>query len=158
MFRSNASSFAKQLENCYQKKIEEAATRVFKTARFVHKSLIDKTPVWEGVTVRNYIMTIGTPYAGVLPEIGGVPTGRTNQMPLGTEPRRAENAAAALESGSVLTKVNAFSKIYITNNSDSVSGLEHGELPGDGYTPRSPNGMFGITLEEALSRLNSKAL
>ena len=157
MFTSNAASFARSLKDIsprYQKRVAE---RIVNIARFVHKGLIDRTPVWEGQTVRNYIMTIDSGFSSKLEAIGSEPTGQTSKMGLGSEPRRLENEAAALDSGSVLSVQNAFSKIYITNNSDNVSGLELGQLPDAGRS-RSPNGMFAITLEEAISKLNSQTI
>ena len=157
MFKSNASTFAKSLKDVSPRWNRKVATRIINAARFVHQSLIDKTPVWEGQTVRNYIMTLDVGYSGKIDPIGEGATGQTSKMGLGDEPRRAENASAALETGSILTLDNAFSRILITNNSDNVAGLELGQLPDSGRS-RSPNGMFAITLEELLSRLNSKTI
>lgn len=157
-FKSNSSQFAKRLREVVAEKKIYLARKIVATSRFVHQSLIDKTPVWEGKTVRNYIMTINTPFSGEYEEIGTGDTGRTSLMPLGPEPRRAANAEAALASGKVLTEKSAFSRIFITNNTDTVSGLETGSLPGAGKRSRSPEGMFAVTLEEASSRLRSKRL
>jgi hypothetical protein len=157
MFKSNALQFKNSLRGVTPRFEKKIADRIVATAHFVHKSLIDKTPVWEGQTVRNYIMTIGTGFSGRLEASGNGATGKTSKLALGNEPRRAENANAALESGNVLNSKNAFNKIFITNNSENVAGLERGELP-DSARSRSPNGMFALTLEEVINRLNSKAL
>lgn len=157
MFKSNALQFRNSLKSIaprFNKKISE---KIVATSHFVHKSLIDKTPVWEGQTVRNYIMTIGTGFSGRLEASGSGATGHTSKMALGNEPRRSENSTAALESGNILNEKNSFSRIFITNNSENVAGLERGELP-DSSRSRSPRGMFAITLEEVISRLNSKSL
>lgn len=156
--KSNYKSFAKGVEA--EKKVIRnfVSSKIIATARFVHQSLIDKTPVWEGKTVRNYIMTIGSPFSGEYDEINNGPTGKTSSMPLGSEPRRGPNAAAALKTGSVLNEKTALSKIFITNNTDSVQGLEFGDLPGGGKPSRSPGGMYGLTLTEVQVRLRSKRL
>jgi hypothetical protein len=157
-FSSNYKEFASGLKKEVLIVQKMLAERIVNTARFAHRSLIDKTPVWEGKTVRNYIMTVGSPFAGEFDEIGTGPTGVTSQMALGSEPRRAANAEAALATGSVLTLKNAFSQIYISNNTDTVAGLENGDLPGDGKPSRSPQGMFAITAQEVMQRLKSGRL
>lgn len=157
MFTSNADKFNAAILKATAGWNDKIADRIVAIARFSHKSLIDKTPVYEGKAVRNYIMTIGEPYTGVYDPIEDGPTGHTSTMSLGSEPRRPSNEEAALESGSVLSRETAFSKIFITNNAEDIEGLERGELPGT--TPsRSPNGMFAITLEEVLQRLNANTL
>jgi hypothetical protein len=157
MFKSNAPSFNKAILSVSPKWEKRVAQRIVAVARFAHKSLIDKTPVWEGRAVRNYIMTVGRPFTGVYEPIANGPTGQTSKMSLGVEPRRGPNEEAALATGSSLTLKNSYSRIFISNNSPDIGGLERGELPGT--TPsRSSNGMFGITLEEAIQRLNAKAL
>lgn len=102
------------------------------------------TPVWSGKAVRNYIWTNGTPFTGVLEPIENGAPGNTNAMPLGVEPRRAANEAAAAESINSLDFSNPFQSFILTNNAEDIQGLEFGLLP----TPtssRSPNGMFGLT-------------
>lgn len=158
MFRSNSKSFSASLRRCALEERAKVAKRIVLTAHWVHESLVDKTPVWEGKTVRNYIMTVGSPFSGEYEAIGTGPTGQTSKMALGTEPRRGPNAEAALSTGRVLSEKNAFNRIYVTNNSDTVAGLEAGILPGGGLPSRSPQGMFAITLQEAASRLKSKRL
>lgn len=157
-YSSNSAAFAQGIKKSRDEKVKKLRFMIVSSARFVHKSLIDKTPVWEGQTVRNYIMTLNAPFVGEYAASGGGDTGRTNSMALGAEPRRGVNAAAALQSGSVLNEDNCFTHIFITNNSEAVMGLELGLLPGAGYKPRSPQGMFGITMQELMNRLKSKQL
>lgn len=104
------------------------------------------TPVHSGQAVRNYIWTRGSPNSIVHDAIDTGPPGRTNQMALGSEPRRAANEAAASESLSGLgIKSNPFGAIILTNLSPDIEGLELGILPGPPLKSRSPQGMFGIT-------------
>lgn len=160
MFKSNSKEFKDSLNKYFPKWKEGFAKRLDKIARYSHKQLMSKTPVYEGTTVRNYILTINTPFTGVFEPISNGPTGNTNSMSLGTEPRRAENEAAAETSLSNLRikPDNPFVKIIISNNSDSVAGLELGQLPGEPLKSRSPNGMFGITLEQLLVKLESGSI
>lgn len=110
---------------------------------FYIKSL---TPVHTGQSVRNYIWSTGTPFLGVLEAIDNGPTGHTNSMSLGQEPRRHINEEAAAEQ-SLLT-INfkdPFQTFILTNNAPTIQGLELGLLPGPPLKSRSPAGMFGLT-------------
>ncbi len=102
------------------------------------------TPVWSGKAVRNYQWSVGAPASGVLEPVDSGPPGPTNSMPLGAEPRRAANEAAARQSLEAIDFGNPFQTFILTNNDPDIEGLEYGLLP----TPdksRSPNGMFGLT-------------
>lgn len=104
------------------------------------------TPVNTGQAVRNYIWSRGSPSTTVYRAIDNGPTGNTNAMPLGSEPRRAPNEAAAAQSlGNLGIKANPFGTIFLTNNAPDIAGLELGILPGPPFRSRSPQGMFGIT-------------
>jgi hypothetical protein len=104
------------------------------------------TPVNTGQAVRNYIWTRNNPNSVVYSAIDNGPTGQTNQMALGTEPRRGVNEDAAASSLSSLGVVaDPFGVIYLTNNSPDIVGLEMGILPGPPFKSRSPRGMFGVT-------------
>ena len=157
MFKSNIPQFTKQVNAYFPRWKAEFAKRLDRIARYSHKSLMTRTPVHEGTKVRNYILTMNTPFSGELSAITSGPTGATNSLPLGAEPRRAANEAAAESSLSNIriNPANPFVKIYISNNSDSVAGLEVGQLPGAPLQSRSPNGMFGITMQQLLNKLNS---
>lgn len=75
----------------------QAAQKVKAAAIDLVSTLIDNTPVWEGETVRNYGAAPGNAaIGGSKSAIGNSDPGPTNTMPLGTEPRRGQNAAAAL--------------------------------------------------------------
>lgn len=116
------------------------------------------TPVHTGQTVRNYIWTAGEPFYGVFDAIDTGDPGRTNSMPLGPEPRRAANEAAAAESLHGLDFGNPFQTFVLTNNAPAVGGLEHGLLPGPPLQSRSPNGMFGLTHEYVMTRLRTQGI
>lgn len=103
------------------------------------------TPVWSGQAVRNYIWSVGSPNSVVHDPIDNGPPGPTNAMPLGVEPRRGVNEAAASQSLDTVLAANPFQKFYCTNNSPDIQGLELGLLPGPPLSSRSPNGMFGLT-------------
>lgn len=102
------------------------------------------TPVWSGQAVRNYIWTVDQPNHVTYEPIDNGDPGPTNSMPLGVEPRRGVNEAAASESLARVLGANPFSKFYCTNNSPDIQGLELGLLPGPPLKSRS-HGMFGLT-------------
>lgn len=104
------------------------------------------TPVNTGQAVRNYIWSANTPNSITFDAIDNGPTGRTNQMALGTEPRRGVNEDAAADSMRNLGLINnPFGVVYLTNNSPDIVGLEMGILPGPPFKSRAPRGMFGVT-------------
>ena len=104
------------------------------------------TPVNTGQAVRNYIWTRNNPNSVVYSAIDNGPTGKTNQMALGSEPRRGVNEDAAASSMDALGIIgNPFGVIHLTNNSPDIVGLEMGILPGPPFKSRSPRGMFGVT-------------
>lgn len=103
------------------------------------------TPVNTGQAVRNYIWTMGAPSQTVFDAIDNGPTGPTNTMSLGAEPRRSVNETAAAQSIGSINLANPFGVIYLTNNSPDIVGLELGLLPGPPLKSRSPQGMFGVT-------------
>lgn len=104
------------------------------------------TPVNTGQAVRNYIWSRGTANTTVYKAIDNGPTGATNSMTLGSEPRRGPNEAAAAQSlESLGIKANPFGTIILSNYAPDIEGLELGILPGPPFRSRSPQGMFAIT-------------
>lgn len=120
----------------------------------VNEYIMSLTPVYTGQSVRNYIWTTGEPTIGVLAAIDNGPTGKTNSMPLGQEPRRSVNEEAASASLLALDFTNPFQTFILTNNAPQIGGLELGLLPGPPLKARSPNGMFGLTHEYIITKIN----
>jgi hypothetical protein len=108
-----------------------------------------KTPVYTGQAVRNYIWTAGEGSGTVYEAIDNGPTGHTNSMALGMEPRRGVNEAAALQS---------LASMSFANNSPDIEGLEYGTYPGAPLSSRSPNGMFGITQRHFMTLIGQKGM
>lgn len=143
----NRSALFAAVDKDVQKGIQKFTALIDKVTNAVHFSLLEKTPVHSGETVRNYIWTQDSPFNGPsISPIANSPTGQTNKMALGSEPRRSINEAAATATLEALTFSKPFKKYFVTNNAPQVRGLEAGELPtGPGLTSRSPKGMFLIT-------------
>ncbi len=136
---SAAMASIEALERKFAQNIEELVHEIDRHIKAL-------TPVNTGQAVRNYIWSMNNPNSVVYDAIDNGPTGRTNQMALGTEPRRGVNEDAAADSlGSLGLTRNPFGVIYLTNNSPDIVGLELGILPGPPFKSRSPRGMFGVT-------------
>lgn len=105
----------------------------------------------------SYVASVGQPATSGVSQ-GFEPVEATNQLPLGAETLRPR---AERRSKATLATVNyddPFQVYWITNDSPNISGLEAGELPEEPYTPRSPQGMFGVTLQELTALLESTRL
>ena len=156
----NKRSFFAKLDALPRKIDRHFAKRIETIMAFAMGSLTKKTPVKSGRAVRNYVATTDYPYTGGIMEPLGVgPIEPTNELPLGPESRRPANTAAAVATlKNVTTRPNPYRRYFITNKAPNISGLEHGELPEPPYKPRSPNGMFAVTVQEIIARLQSGVL
>lgn len=132
MFSSNAKEFNTDLMSFIPAVENDMRKQITRLVQKAHISLIDKTPVHTGRTVRNYILTMDSPFTGSAKEAlsGGVAPGRTSAMSLGSEPRRAMNKIAALGTQTSLDlKQTPFRSVWISNNTPEVDKLELGLLP-----------------------------
>ena len=102
----------------------------------------------------NYVATGGAPYSGSVKE-AGEPVEATNHLTLGAEQLRPGAAAVATVTLAAVDFTDPFQVYWITNKSPNIQGLEDGLLPEAPYTPRSPAGMFGVTVEELKRQLSS---
>lgn len=123
-----------------------------------HDLITSLTPVNTGQAVRNYIWTTGSPNSTLFSAIDNGPTGPTNTMPLGSEPRRQPNEDAAKSTMLALNFGNPFQTFYLTNLSPDIEGLELGILPGPPLKSRSPSGMFGIVHNQIAIRVAAKGM
>jgi hypothetical protein len=139
-FRAKLGQAEKQIKLAFQK-------RNRKLLGIAMRNLIRRTPVHTGQTVRNYVATNGRPYGG--PSKSGRPAVEpTNPLPVGAERLRGAATAEAVATLNNVDFSNPFDNFFITNKSPAVAGLEAGELPKEPFTPRSPQGMFRVTLQE----------
>lgn len=128
--------------DAYDKRRDELLVRL-------NEKVLSRTPVWEGDTVHNWRWSIGAPNLSHEDPIDTGPPGATNQMPLGSEPRRSANEASPRQSlAAVMTHRDPVA-IYLTNTADSAASLEYGLLPSQARS-RSPAGMVRISVLEVL--------
>lgn len=121
------------------------------------KRLIDKTPVHTGQAVMNYVASKGTPYGGPVIE-GPDPAEPTNRLSLGSESLRGAAVSVAMGTLNGLDYLQPFDAYWISNRAPHIGGLETGSLPEEPLVPRSPRGMFGVTLQELSALLQSGGL
>lgn len=124
---------------------------------FVHKEVTSKTPVWSGAALRNWVWTTGQPYNGpAMPALGSMEPGATNSMPLGAEPRRPINQAAADASFGQISTRNPYQQFWLANNDPDIMDLEYGKLPTPARS-RSPRGMVRVTVQNLMLALEGGA-
>lgn len=112
--------------------------------RAMHESIM-LTPVYTGRTLVNYRWTTGAPAEGARAPVAkpDLP-GKTSEMGLGSEPRRAANAAVVTtEFEALLASVrrNPFQDIYLVNNTPYFDQVEYGTYKTSaGSDQRTPPG------------------
>jgi hypothetical protein len=131
------------------------STRLVAGLREMQSSILE-TPVYTGRTLVNFRWSLGGPITVTRAAIKDPPLpGKTSELPVGSEPRRAVNAAQVeQEFESLLGEIrrNPFQSIYLNNNLDHFSDVEYGTYAREGKTSRTPPGGMtrrGETLMEA---------
>ena len=159
MFRTNSASFLTRIKQEPKKVERKLLTIVRKSIKYAHQSITSKTPVFTGTALSNYVWSTGSPSSSFSGDPGGGPTGQTNRMALGSEPRRpSAQAKADASRDAVLLTLDPFQKFFLTNNTPHIMGLEYGRFPLPPLNQRSPNGMYRVTLAALKARLASGAL
>jgi hypothetical protein len=102
----------------------------------------------------NYVASSGAPKSGVGKKAGPA-VEATNKLSLGTEQLRGGAEAVSRATVATVDFSDPYKTFWITNATPHIGGLEHGSLPARPYVPRSPAGMFGITVQELMSLLQS---
>jgi len=120
------------------------------------RRLIAKTPVQTGAAVASYVASVGSPTARAHGGFKRQPG--TNKMSLGSEQNRGAAAGVANATLSSVNFSDPFATYYITNADPNIGGLETGSLPRRPFRPRSPAGMFGVTVQELMALLNSGSI
>lgn len=152
---TGVSAEMKRLRDAVKAFEKEAVQEVKLAAITVIQALQSKTPVWSGETVRNYAVGIGTrPLGASKSPLGTGDPGDTNNMPLGPEPRRSENEAAAIaDATQALTRMRRLQSVVVGNlvSEEKWNLVDSGSAP----TPeraRYPGGV-GIAGEQKARQL-----
>lgn len=155
MFSSNIGDFIDGLLDEEREFVKSMQVKVEGMVRFAHKSVLSRTPVHSGYSIRNFVWTVDEPYSGgPVPAVGSMPPGPTNSMPLGMEPRRGVNEARPDASLEALDFKNPFRAFILNNPAETAMQLEFGLLPSPERS-RSPAGMTGVTVQALITRLQS---
>ena len=154
---SNPSAFITGLE-----RYEERFHKMFrnKVRRLVTEGmerLLRKTPVNTGQAVASYVASGGAP-SSAPPAARGKAVQATNKLPLGAERLRGTNSAISRATVANVDFTDPYKTFWIVNRAPHIGGLESGSLPGDPYVPRSPSGMFGVTVQELVAILSSGSI
>lgn len=153
---TNLSQFLASTDKLKHRPARVIRQKVKASVMYTHTMILDRTPVHTGATILNFIWSMNKPYRGPVlePADTGLPDS-TNQMPLGPEPRRRANEAASRATQANLSFTNPFQVYILNNRSEAVFGLEHGELPGDPFRQRSPQGMVAVSVASLIARLQA---
>jgi len=151
---ANPLEFNKRLDQSYDRFEKKWTTRMQRLMKAAMIRLIRRTPVHTGQAVRSYVASSGSPYSG-----GAAgrpkPVEPTNKLPIGAESLRGGAQAQAMGTLAAVDYSKPFQDYFITNSAPHIGGLEAGELPGTPFTPRSPQGMFAVTLQELVAMIET---
>ena len=154
---ANPKSFNRGIDQFYKRFEKKFKIRMQMLMEAAMVRLIRRTPVHTGAAVMSYVASVGQPFAGGASS-GRKPVEATNKLALGSERLRGGAASVAMGTLARVSYNDPFNVFWITNNSDHIAGLESGELPNEPFTPRSPQGMFGVTLQEIIALLESNSV
>lgn len=150
---SNSVSFMTGLDKSVKRLDVKMQRRVRILIEEGMRRMLRRTPVHTGKAVMSYVASAGTPSGGS--SQGFTPVEATNILPLGSESLRGQAESVALATLLAMDYSDPYKTFYVSNNADNIAGLEAGELPAAPYTPRSPQGMFRVTLQELSALLDS---
>lgn len=150
----NKTEFFKTLRAADTKARERFKSLLWNVLELLHHEVMERTPVWSGSAVTNYRWSVGAPDYTFYDPIDNGPPGPTNDMPLGPEPRRADNEAASLTSLYTVNLANPFQVFWLNDNDPDIMGLEYGLLPPEPLTQRSRNGMARVSMEYVSLRVS----
>lgn len=154
---SNPITFSNGLDQSYRRFERRFKMRMRRLMEAGMVRLIRRTPVHTGQAVMNYVASAGTPFGGGVSN-APKPVEPTNKLALGAERLRGPAEAKAMATLAQVRYDDPFTTYWIVNRTPHIGGLEAGELPEEPFTPRSPQGMFGVTLQELISLLESNAI
>lgn len=158
----NTGGFAKALAR-FEASIEHKYKRALVGfAVHVNERLLARTPVWEGTTLRNWQWSLRSPKKSVLLAEGqGIPPGPTNQMALGSEPRRGVNEEAQRADFAIfLSELMAQPKvpnIFLTNPAPNAMAVEYGQVPSPERSRTPAGGVARMAVYEALAVMSRPA-
>lgn len=157
----------KEMQGELDKLKQQAIGELKRGVNVALETMLAATPVWTGETVANYHVAVGAEgSAGYRAPTGGGDPGHTNAMPLGAEPRRAENESLARgEMEAVIGSIGEdLIDVVITNtvDDDKWDMIDNGSAPGGPPGPplgtkqqlRAPGGVSRVAIQTVRSNGN----
>lgn len=122
---------------------------------------IEETPVYTGRTIVNYRFSQGEPIDETRSPIARPDRpGKTSEMELGGEPRRAANFAPVIQEQQAVkrqVKRDPYKPVFLTNNTPYFMDVELGSYKtSQGHTQRTPPGGMVRRAEHLLSQILGK--
>lgn len=156
-YKSNAESFMTQFSQIAERIREKAASEERVLLVNLNEKIMALTPVWEGDSMVNYVWNVNSPLLMRKTHLGGGPTGQTNRMPLGPEPRRHANEQAVRDNLARVLAARLPADVYLTNSAEGIVPLEYGLRPGGpGQVSRvRESGMVRLAIKEVVGKLRS---
>lgn len=159
----------RRVEDELRRKFGSRVGRAFVT---LAETAFDRTPVYSGKTLRNWVASEDVPVFQDLPAVASpAATGQTSTMPLGAEPRRAANEAEARATLRSVSFKNPFKKYFFSNGSrvddadptyqaefagaSRAEMVEYGSLPSTTSPRNQPQGTLQIAVDRARDDLRS---
>lgn len=117
-----------------------------RAARVIMAELFAHTPVWEGTAIRNYVWyAAGGGAGGEKQALGSGDPGPTNDMSLGSEPRRPANEAAArADMETFLGAMRKLTSVRVSNTAAHFDLVDNGSAP-TGDRARNPGGVMKVS-------------
>lgn len=132
----NRSRFIQGMHDYPEAAKRMVVVRMWEISNTLETMILAKTPVHTGSVIANFQWSVGSSFLGVIPAINNGPTGATNKMPLGSEPRRAPNAEVSKMSLQNM-KFKMGDVVYLTNNDPDYHEVEAGVFPPPPFRVRS---------------------
>ena len=149
----NPITFMRGLDTSYNRLEKKFSNKMRMLMKEGMRRLIRRTPVHTGQAVRSYVASAGSAFSTAA--TASKPVEPTNKLPIGAEQLRGGAERQAMGTLASVDFSDPFKVFWITNAAPHIGGLESGELPHAPLTPRSPQGMFAVTLQELISLLDA---
>lgn len=130
----------------------DVAAHMERLVTTLHSELCDATPVNTGEALSAWTASAAPTSARPKHSTSGNTHG-TNDMPLGSEPRRPANEAIAKQSVAAMDFSKPLAVAYIQNHAPTIVALEYGELPSEEKSRTPPGGIIDTAIQRTLRKV-----
>lgn len=153
MTYSRIGSLATTFQDYFQATKKKMVDKEKKILIQLNDAILALTPVWEGELIVNWTWSTKAPKnLHIEPVQSPADPGHTNEMALGTEPRRRANSVRPKQSLAGALTAKDPVDIFLTNASPIAVDAEYGLIP----TPdksRSANGIVRLAIKQVMGKL-----